>query len=209
MLGLHGSGERMKTGILLGLIGFALTAAPVLANRHELRIPLHDGKLELADLSAAACEGIHLPPVEVGGSINLRTWRGSFFLAALNVSCGEGMNVTVSDDALNFHVDPDKLPQSVEQSKQTLRMFVAAENPGATIAQARRFGLFLPPTVDPSKRLAILIHGLDCDVSMLHSMGTMLQERGVQVAYFSYPSDQPVQDDVNMFEERLGSVREA
>ena len=74
----------MKTTILLGLMGLALAAARLYARPHELRIPLHDGKLELADLSAAACEGIHLPPVEFGsGSINLRGWEGSLFLAAI------------------------------------------------------------------------------------------------------------------------------
>jgi pimeloyl-ACP methyl ester carboxylesterase len=88
-------------------------------------------------------------------------------------------------------------------------MFVAAENPGATIAQALRYGLFLPPRVDPAKNLVILMHGLDCDVSMLHPMGAMLEEHGVQVAYFSYPADQPVDDDVKMFEDRLHSLRQA
>jgi len=199
----------MKMGIVLGLTALLWAAGPASASPHEVRVPLHDGKLDWADLSAAACEGIHLPPWQLGhGAISLRGWKGSLFLAALDASCGDGLRITVSDDALIFHLDAEKLPRSVEQSKQALRAFAATENPQATAVQTSRYGLFLPPHIDPAKNLVVLIHGLDCDASMLHPMGIMLEERGLQVAYFSYPGDQAITEDVKLLEKHLSALHE-
>lgn len=200
----------MKLGIICGFLGLLTVGAPAIASPHELRLPLDDGRLDWADLSAAACEGIHLPSWHVGrGQISLKGWRGSLVLQALNASCGDGCRVTVSDNALVFHLDTEKLPGSLDQSTRALRTFVATGNPQATAAQARRFGLFLPARVDSTKNLVVLIHGLDCDGSMLRPMGRLLEARGVQVAYFCYPSDQPIEDDLNLLRQNLNTLHES
>ncbi len=199
----------MKVTILLGVLGIFSASVPALASPHEIRLPLHDGRLALSDLAAAACEGVHLPAWHAGrGQIDLNGWRGSLFLQALNASCGDGWRITISDNVLMFRFDSEHFPRSVEQTKETLRTFVAADNPQATAAQARRYGLFLPARVDPAKNLVVLIHGLDCDRSMLRPMGALLEERGVQVAYFCYPADQAIADDVKLLDRHLTALHE-
>jgi pimeloyl-ACP methyl ester carboxylesterase len=54
----------------------------------------------------------------------------------------------------------------------------------------------------------VLIHGLDCNAAMVHPMGIMLEERGVQVGYFAYPADQAIEDDVKLLEKHLSALHE-
>jgi len=199
----------MKNGILLGIVGSMWMCGVASAAPHDIRVPLHDGKLQWADLAAAACKGVHLPPCHPGnGAISLRGWRGSLFLAALNASCGDACHITVAPDSLDFRFDTEKIALSVDHTKQAVRTFVATDYPEATASQARRFGLFLPARIDPAKPLVVLLHGLDCNIGILQPMGDMLESRGVQVAYFSYPSDQAISADIQLLDQRLGELQQ-
>jgi alpha-beta hydrolase superfamily lysophospholipase len=199
----------MKSRILVVLIGMLALAAPAMADPHELRVPLHDGKLRWADLSATVCQQIHLPRWQIGtGEVSVEGWSGSLFLAALNASCGDGCRVSVSDGALIFHFDAHQMPGDLDQAKAALRKFVAAETPEATAAQARQYGLQLPAGVDPRRNLVVLIHGLDTDAGILRPLGDSLGDRGFQVAYFCYPADQGIDDSVKLFEQQLATVRQ-
>ncbi len=190
-------------GLIFAVALFISTSA--FAAPHDVRIPLQDGKLCVADLMAE----VHVPSLGLGGKeIDLNGWRGSLFLAAMNASLGDGCNVRVCDDALLLHLDPAKLPRTFDDEKHALRTFVATETPEATAAQARRWGLFLPAHVDASKPLVILTHGLDCGLPMLQAMGDALKQNGFQVAYFCYPNDQALDESGRFFGEKMSGLRE-
>lgn len=177
---------------------------------HDLRIPLHDGRLDWTDLAAVASQGVHLPPFYGGkDEIDLRGWRGAVVLSALNAFCGDACRIGISRNSLDFHFDAQKLPVLVDHAKQAVRAYVATKYPEATVAQARHYGLFFPPAVDPAKPLVVLLHGLDCNIGILQPMGEMLEARGVQVAYFCYPSDQAIQPDVELLAQRLNDLHNA
>src|SRR5438094_9346401 len=99
---------------LIVLIG----SCPVLASPHECRVPLHDGKLQTADLSRGLLSRVHVSRVTLNlGTIDLNGWRGATFLRALDASLGDGCRVEVTPDALVLHFDPQKLPHSVDDAK--------------------------------------------------------------------------------------------
>lgn len=182
-----------------------LLAAPAFAAPHDVRIALRDGKLQVADLAST----VHVPSLGLGEKeIDLNSWRGSLFLAAINASLGDGCSLRFSDDALLLHFDPDKLPQTSEDKKHALREFVATKTPEATAAQARRWGLFLPAHVDPTRHLVIVTHGLDCGLPMMQPMGELIEQSGFQVAYFCYPNDQALADSARFLGEKMSGLRE-
>ena len=197
-----------RIGLILPLLGL-LFAAPARAVTHEVRIPLHDGRLEVADLTAAMCRDVHLPALHLhAGAIDLNGWRGSLAIEGINAALGDGCSIHLSDDGLILSVDPEKLPRTIDADKRALRTFVATETPTATAAQARRWGLMLPTHVNVSQPLVILTHGLDTGLDILRPMGDLLEERGFQVAYFVYPNDQGLEDSSHFLAGQMASLRE-
>jgi len=191
------------------IAGFSLLASSALAAPHEARVPLHDGRLRLADLSAQLLEEAHLPTTHLPpGEISLRGIGGSLFVEAMNRSLGDGCRMNVSADALVLHVDPDKLPASMDTAERALRIFTATAAPEATAAQARHYGLLMPSAVDPNKPMVVLVHGLDMDGMEWGPLGQLLKRSGYQVAYFGYPDDQPLDDDGQLLAKHLQAVRE-
>lgn len=174
------------------LLVLAICQSPVQADPHEARIPLRDGKVHIADLSAAICQEIDLPGLKLGGDVDISGFTGSLFVAALNASLGDGLRIAVDSDALVLHFDPDKLPRTINQDRRAIRKFVQTDYPEATARQARQYGLFLPPYPDERRPLIVLVHGLDTGMGVLLPMGGLLQNDGYQVAYFVYPSDQSI-----------------
>jgi pimeloyl-ACP methyl ester carboxylesterase len=82
--------------------------------------------------------------------------------------------------------------------RRMTRIIAAERAPEATAAQARRWGISIPERIDPNRPLVVLIHGLDADRNDCIPMGTLLRNAGYQVAYFSYPGDQPIEDSAAM-----------
>ena len=199
--------QRISSAIAAAVLFMSTTVAS--ASPHEARIPLHDGKFRVADLSAELLEDLHLPTTHLpAGEIDVRSFAGSLFVDAMNRSLGEGCRLSIAPDALVLHVDPDKLPQSVDEAKHAARVFTATAAPEATAAQARQYGLLLPAKMDAGKPLVVLVHGLDMAGSDWNAMAHLLEETGYQVAYFGYPDDQPIADDTALFARHMAGLRD-
>ena len=205
----HASGWLTRiSAVCLPLVLFPLTSS---AAPHEVRLPLHDGNLQVSELSQILEHDLHLPRLKLGGrtQINLNGLRGSLFIHAIDASLGDACRLDVNGDELILHVDPDKLPSSCDDVKQAVREFVATDNPEATALQAKHWGLFLPDHVDRERPLVILIHGLNTGCSMFHPMGDALEQQGFQVAYFGYPSDQAIAESAAFLSSKLADLRDA
>lgn len=200
----------MTNRIGLWIVTAILLAEPAArAAVHEVRIPLQDGKLSLPHLTEALTEQLGLPGVAWGSTtVDVQGIGGSLFVSALNKALGEGCNVAVDRDALVLRVDPDKLPQNLAEAKSATRVFASEAAPEATAKQKQQYGLKLPKQVDASKRLVILVHGVDCTRDCLQPMADLLDQEGHQVAFFGYPDDQAIADSAAAFTDELKSVRE-
>src|SRR5690606_14305190 len=102
--------------------------------------------------------------------------------------------------------DPDKLPRNLTATRRAIRTFTAVAAPGATADQSRLYGLLLPNNLDPDRPLVLLVHGLDCNRSQWAPMAALLTDAGHQVAYFTFPSDQPLIESVELLDEHLAAV---
>ena len=186
------------------LIVPSATAAPV-----EARVRLADGKLATADLSRVLLDSFHLKGIELdAGSIDMTGLNGATFVRALNAALGESCSVRVDADALVLRMDPMKLPRSMTTLKRAARVFTAVAAPHATAQQRKLYGLLLPPRVERDKPMVVLVHGLDCNRSNWFPMADLLIGEGYQVAYFTYPSDGPLEESAAMLARELRATRE-
>ncbi len=200
--------RKLCFSILLGLL---TCAAPALAAPREARVPLRDGKIRTSDLSAMLCRELRLPTAASFdlGNVDVSGVGGSMLVAALNESLGDGCRLGVSDDALVLRFDTDKLPRDCDRLKRAVRVFAAAAAPRATLRQADFYGLDLPKDFDPARRLVVLVHGLDCDKANWWAMSDLLRADGYQVATFTYPSDQAIDDSAALFAKHMTALRES
>src|SRR5436309_1080863 len=113
--------------VLIFALSFPLAAG---ASPHEARVPLHDGKLDIAQLSRTLLEDLHIKGMSLNvGSIDLSGWDGATFVRALDASLKDGCKIEVTPDALVLHFDPEKLPHSFDDAKQATRVFTATAAP--------------------------------------------------------------------------------
>lgn len=195
--------QRKSLGVFLVLLCF-LIAPTVKAGVREERVPLKNGTLHVRDLSSAVCKSMDLPAVPLGsGDVDVRSPRGNELLNAVNLSLGRTGSVEVVADSLVLRVDRDRVGDRCEQLSRAVRILAAEADPAATARQAKRWGLFFPENLDSSRPLIVLIHGLDSDRGMLAPMADLLIHNRFQVGYFSYPGDQPVDDSIAAFSEKL------
>src|SRR4051812_48846822 len=170
-----------------------LVAAPAQAVPHQARVPLHDGKIRLADFSQKLLTEMHCPDswanrIRLPGTIDVHDLGGSKFVEAMNASLGDACRLSLDGDAaLVLNVDCEKLPKDWDATKVAVRVFTAYAAPEYTAAQQREFGLLLPETIDPQKPMVVLIHGLDCNYRIWRCIASFLERDGYQVAYFNYP----------------------
>jgi triacylglycerol esterase/lipase EstA (alpha/beta hydrolase family) len=186
-------------------------AAPLaaVASPHEARIPLNGGKLDSAELSRTLLEDLHIKGVSLDvGSIDLRGWAGATFIRALDASLKDGCNIEVTPDALVLHFDPEKLPHSFDDAKLATRVFTATAAPEATARQHRQYGLLMPQHVDRDRPMVVLVHGLDCDRANWYAMAQLLLDQGYQVAYFTYASDGPLEENAQLLTRDMTALRE-
>jgi pimeloyl-ACP methyl ester carboxylesterase len=200
------------TSLVLGLAFVApalLAPAAASAKPREARVPLREGRVHFDDLSVALCRELSLPELGLpgDGTIDVSGLKGSVLVAALNESLGEGLRVEMADDALVLHVDVEKLPTDCDAAKRATRVFTAVAAPEATAAQNASYGLKLPDELDPARPLVVMIHGLDCGRHNWAPMAELLGGEGYQVAYFAYPSDQPVADSASMLARHMTELR--
>lgn len=190
------------------LFGGAADAAAAVS---EVRVPLHDGRLRAADMTAALCRQFNLPECKPSaGEFDLRGLAGSQFVEALNMSLGQGCNVNLADDgtALVLRVDTEKLPQDCEAANRAVRVFTATAAPEATAAHDEFYGVDLPPNFDPARPLVLLVHGLDSDRYNWRPMTDRLAAAGHQAATVTYPSDQPLNESAAFLAKHIAALRE-
>lgn len=211
-----GTLRKWGRSLLLSCLAFAAPAAlaPAVASAdpHEARLPLREGKVHVDDLSRALCRCLRLPEKGLpgDGTIDVSGLEGAKLVDALNQSVGDALRVTVDGDALVLFADPDKLPTDCDAAKLATRLFTAVAAPEATAAQKAFYGMKLhDEPLDRSRPLVVLIHGLDCDRYNWGSIAKLLTAEGYQVAYFTYPSDQPVADSAAMLGEEMTKLRTA
>ncbi len=193
---------------LYSLVCLLALGSPVAALTTSVKVPLHDGRLRPADLSADLLQRLCIPHADLPAiEIDLTGLRGSIFVNAWNASLGEGCKISIDDDALVVHLDTDKLPDNVDQAKLAARTFTEVAAPEATAAQQESFGLLLPSVVDETRAMTLLVHGLDCNRWNWFPMAGYLEERDHQVAYFTYPSDQPLADSAALLRAEIAVLR--
>jgi pimeloyl-ACP methyl ester carboxylesterase len=170
-------------------------------------IPLKEGKVSLLELSGTL-ERLCVLRFDLAGEIDLQPLQGSRFVAGINKALGAGLQIDVDEDVAVLQYDTEHLPQSPDAFRAAARVFTAVVAPEATAAQNRTVGLMLPKKFDPTRRLVLLVHGLDSDRTKWFSMAGLLAEAGYQVGWFSYPSDQPIADSAALFAKHFGAMRQ-
>ena len=183
-------------------------AAPASAVSTTVKVPLHQGRLHTSDLSADLLKKLNLRGDLLAIEIDLTGLSGAVLVKAWNKALGDGCNIAIEDDALVLNIDTEKLPDDVDEAKLATRVFTEVAAPNATAAQRASFGLLLPATVDESSAMTILVHGLDCNRGNWYPMAGYLEQQGHQVAYFTYPSDQPLVDSAAMLRDNVAALRE-
>ncbi|HEV2294859.1 MAG TPA: alpha/beta fold hydrolase [Tepidisphaeraceae bacterium] len=198
----------MLKSLLCTLLCLFALAAPAGAVSTTIKVPLHEGRLRTSDLSCDLLKQLRLRPDLLALDIDLTGLRGALLVKAWNKALGDGCSVAIHDDALIVHVDTDKLPDDVDEAKHATRVFTEVATPGATAAQRASFGLLLPRVVDESRAMTVLVHGLDCNRANWWPMAGYLQAYDHQVAYFTYPSDQPLADSAALLRDQIAALRQ-
>src|SRR5256885_1895553 len=117
---------------LSALASLLFACLPAFAVPHEDRVPLHDGRVRVADLSDRLLTEMHCPPklrVPIPGEVDVRGLDGTRFVDALNHAFGDGCRVAVVGDELLLHVDRDQLPANWDATKVAVRVFTAYAAP--------------------------------------------------------------------------------
>lgn len=198
----------MLKSSLCSLVCLLALAGPASGVSTTIEVPLHEGRLRTSDLSGELLKQLRLHEELLAVEMDLSGLRGALLVKAWNKALGDGCRVSIDDDALVVHIDTEKLPDDVDESKLAARMFTEVAAPGATAAQRSSFGLLLPQVIDESRAMTILVHGLDCNRGNWYPMASHLQGRDHQVAYFTYPSDQPLADSAVMLAGEVAALRE-
>jgi pimeloyl-ACP methyl ester carboxylesterase len=194
--------------LLAALIG--CLAAPLNAETRQERISLHDGHLQVHELNALLCHALRLPACPAQDDVDLAGPAGPDFLYAVNACLGRGGSLRVIDRSTALlTLSTDEAIGKLDAVRRLSRVYVAETAPHATAAQARNWGLDAPATIDPGRPLVVLIHGLDSDRCDCAPLGELIQASGRQVAYFSYPGDQPIDDSAALLGRCLKDARSA
>lgn len=194
----------------LCLVLFSFAASVARGQAREIRIPLDHASLNIHALNAALCDELHLPHCPAGGQVALNGPEGAEFLIAVNACLWRGScleQTSASAVTLKFERSPSV--SKMEAIRRLSRIYAAEQEPHATAAQARSWGLLIPQAIDPSRPLAVLVHGLDADRSDCMPIGQLLQAAGQQVAYFSYPGDQPIDDSAASLGRAISTLRKS
>ena len=202
---IFGFAGRWLAGALLAI---SLSGLCMGAAAREQRVPLKNGTLHIADLSAAVCHEMDLPGFSLAsGDVAMNSPQGAQLIDAVNLTLGQAGHLSVDGNALLLRVDPDKLASRCDELARATRVLAAAASPDATLRQAKRWGLFVPTSIDPNRPLIILIHGIDSDRGMLVPLADLLTHEGNQVGFFSYAGDQPIDDSAASLAQKLADLR--
>ena len=203
----------MRRLLVLVAVAGIWCAPAAWGNGREVRIPLDRGRIDIGKLTSALIDeglrDVHLPAHVAfsGGRLDVRGLKGALFVKAMNAAMGDGCRLSVSGDELVLHLDAQKWPHDLRGAKLAVRDFVREAAPAATQRQGRRYGLVMPTRIDGTRRLVVLVAGLDCGSGYAQGLGDLLAAEGEQVAYFSYPDDQPIAESGELLGKHLAAVR--
>jgi hypothetical protein len=183
------------------------------AAMHRASVPLQNGQISVVLLSKCLATELHLPPgplnhLPVDARFDLRGIEGASVVRGLNQALGEGFHLTLQPDALVINFDPDQMPGNLDGVCDALIQFTSAAAPQAIARQNLRLGLFLPKTLDSSKPLVILIHGMDGDATSCSAIGQLLQSEGLQTGYFAYPAEQHLDQSATSLTRALADLHQ-
>ncbi len=203
--------KKKCLGILMVAMLYVALLSPGAARAaaQQVRVPLHEGKLCLVDLSTAfaehptVCSWLPGPKLE----FDMRGVGANRFISAMGGAFKDGCKLSVDADGIVFCVDPALLPANCDAAKTVVRVFTALAAPDATAALRKHWGLHLPDQIDPHKPLVVLIHGLDCGPNIFGQLTSLLNDAGYQTATFGYPSDGPIVESAALLGEALSDVR--
>lgn len=188
------------------LLALSLTASLATAASEHV-IPLRDGKLRLREVNAPISKELHLLNLPTSAEVDLNGPAGADFVCAVNACLWRGCSLTATSTAAVLRLEPAP-PGTCDAMRRMTRIIAAERAPVATAAQARRWGLSFPERVNPNKPLVVLVHGLDADLNDCVPLGLLLKREGYQIAYFSYPGDQPVRDSGALCARSFRELRE-
>ena len=195
----------MRRYLWLALLLPILTPASALCR--TVRFPLDHGSLDVCALNATLCRALSLPALSTRGTVNLDSAEGAEFLVAVNGCLGNGWQLSRDGSAVALQMIEPSPSTRWESAWQMGRIYAAEHAPHATAIQVRSWGLALPDQIDDHTPLVVLIHGLDADRGDCMPIGELLKNDGYQVAYFSYPGDQPIHDSERLFAREMHALR--
>jgi pimeloyl-ACP methyl ester carboxylesterase len=118
-----------------------------------------------------------------------------------------------ADAGWRDYVSPSKNWQRVKDctSAATRRVttYCRTKVDRAKADQAKMWGLRVPADLSPSRPLVLCVHGMDSTAGVFDSMSKLLTGQGYQVAYFSYPSDGPVQASADLLADEMARLHRA
>jgi pimeloyl-ACP methyl ester carboxylesterase len=92
--------------------------------------------------------------------------------------------------------------------KQRVESYCRHKVERAKADQEKTWGLTIPPDLDPRRPLVICIHGLDSTAGVFGNLAPLMESKGLQVAYFSYPSDGPIRASADRLADEMDALRE-
>ncbi|HUY89819.1 MAG TPA: alpha/beta fold hydrolase, partial [Pirellulales bacterium] len=98
----------------------------------------------------------------------------------------------------------------ISQATNRARAWVRGKAADCTPEDRRRnYGLQLAAPLDDSKRLVVLVHGLDSGPELWSDLSELLVREGHQVAAFDFPNDQPIAESGALLASQIQPLREA
>jgi pimeloyl-ACP methyl ester carboxylesterase len=200
---------RRVVSLLVGCL-LALSAAfPASVRGAEHRIPLHAGRVSSQALLDTLGVDAGVPrTVRPERALDLSGVHGTAFVGELRETLGPACDARLDADALVVRIDR-RAARSDPLTLQRTNRLLSTGHSGRPAVAGDRHGITLPPKIDSSRPLVLLVHGLDSDNGVWGSMAAALGADGWQVGYFSYPDDGPVAGSGDLLADCFADLRHA
>lgn len=187
---------RFLVLLLSVLFGAVLRAQDDAADVCSISVLLRDGRVDLAELGRALLaaydfdgDALSLPHT----AVDLRGTRGALLLFATRKLLLDTVRFRrqLATETLVVRIDRRRAREVRRQLRGQLA--AAFGRLAGEDLEARRYRLALPDTVDPSRRLAVLVHGVESDAGMWSDLQAFLTSQHMQIATFEYPNDEAIE----------------
>jgi pimeloyl-ACP methyl ester carboxylesterase len=186
-------------------------AAPPAVPDRAFTVPLADGRLEVAALvhalaGAYGLDGTELAPPDI--RIDLRGPKGAWILAGARVLLLDTVRFRRDLERGELGVTIDRERSRAVRRKLRGRLArLIGRFAGRDVAE-RRYEMDLPPGLDRTRPLAVLVHGVESDAAIWDDLREFLAERqpAPQVATFNYPNDEAIERIAPALAERLRAL---